>query len=1059
MADPLQLSSAAPDNLGGLSDGVGSAFMTTPSISAGVSPRSSPSTDQRPDDDQTNCLQSLGQDTESGSSSERPKFITQRNYSLIVPETGERVRRRITLSPFDSIGQSSGRERLVEDYDLDNDPGEESAFLINGNANEARALVPKSTFISRWVSRRYAIFKRRIKRLVQTMRFIKWINDHILFHEFTRPLKCSLTYFLASFTVFSSTISSLLGTGDSKHLTATVTVYFHPSRTIGSMIEALAFAELALIYSTFLSYCSMVTAATFRKLDLLWVGHAIVLVLFCAGGLGSLALMKHKIGKQTFNTACSVASTAFTRILVREGSVQEGRVSFSNILQVGVLVNLGVFVSATVCFLVFPVTAISKLKKACKDLMGTYTHILVIITRSFLSGTWGSKTEIEELFDAAGSLISSLDTSIQEAKYEHYIRGTETEYFLQLRLIKSIESIMQHLGGLRSSWQMQWHLTNLQEGDTRSSCGELFDIFVYYLGPPMKSLTFTVKGILEVLPFNDQNFGPYDVSLNSQFAPSLNMALDLFSSARMKGLKEIYAQEIFAQQENRAELAIHLEKVASTCGQFSQGLVDLAREILSILDLLKQYEDYVSSGRPRSWWWLLFWKTNPKRVQTAVNGLEEGDVTVPSNLVHLFNDDNIGAKYQTDASRDPWRLKVWRAFRMFRRNDVRFGIKVGVGALLFTLAAYIPQTRDIFSHYRGEWGLVTFVVMMNISIGGTTSSVLYRLGGTVIGCYSAWLIWYIFPSNRVVLSLTGLLIAFPCFCIILGWKTNGAFGRFVLLAFNITALYSYSLSQNDVDRDDDNEDEGGVRPIVSDIAFHRLVSVSCGVLWSLVITAYIWPMSARATLKRKLSILWIRMGLLWKNDPLNSLTSRGELLKPYVTIQDEQKLQKSLLNMRTLISAAKNEFRLKGPFPKNHYETIMNTTQEILDVYHNMNSMIMKDLYASERESQMIAYTLEERRELSNRIFLLFYLIAAALRLNLPLPYDLPNTVHARDRMIVKVNEYRMKQLSEDAGTEDDFVLFYAFILATMSINDGLLDIIASLQEIYGSVEEEALSI
>jgi hypothetical protein len=110
---------------------------------------------------------------------------------------------------------------------------------------------------------------------------------------------------------------------------------------------------------------------------------------------------------------------------------------------------------------------------------------LAIITKSFLSGTDVSKTEIEELFQNAGGLISSLDSIVQEVKYEHYVRGTEAEYFLQMRLVKSIQSITQHLGGLRSSLQMQWNLTNLHPGQTRSSCGELFDIFVYYLGPPM----------------------------------------------------------------------------------------------------------------------------------------------------------------------------------------------------------------------------------------------------------------------------------------------------------------------------------------------------------------------------------------------------------------------------------------------------------------------------------------------------------------------------------------------------------------------------------------------
>ncbi|KAJ8099913.1 Fusaric acid resistance protein-like-domain-containing protein [Lipomyces tetrasporus] len=1061
MGDPLGPLPAVPESADGPSDVIESAA-AVPSTPNSVSPGSTPITEQKPNG-QVHPLESAAKDVPPGSTlerQERPRYSMLRNYSLILPMTGERVRRQITLDTFDSRAESSGRQRLIAEEDLDDEAGEDTALLVDDRlANGSRVLMRKTSRMRRWVSRHCANFERRLTYMVQSIWWIKWIYDNIFFREFTRPLKCSLTYFLASLTVFSSTISSLLGSGDGKHLTATVTVYFHPSRTVGSMIEAFTFAELALVYSTILSCCSMVTAAFFRKLDLLWVGYAIVLVVFCAGGLGSIALMKHKMGKQTFNTACSVASTAFTRILVREGSVQEGIVSFSKILQVGLLVNIGVFIAATVCFTVFPVTANSKLKAACNKLMNTYSHILAIITKSFLSGTDVSKTEIEELFQNAGGLISSLDSIVQEVKYEHYVRGTEAEYFLQMRLVKSIQSITQHLGGLRSSLQMQWNLTNLHPGQTRSSCGELFDIFVYYLGPPMKSLTYTIKNILEVLPFDDKNSPKYEVRLNSRFGSSLNLALDLFSSARMKALKEIYSQDIFSQQANRAELAIHLEKVASTCGLFSQGLEDLAREIYNIIDILKEYENYAARGRPKSWWWLLFWKANPMNVR-EVNASTEEDVTVPSNLAHLFSDDNIGAKHLKETSRDPWTLKLWRALRMFRRNDVRFGIKVGVGALLFTLPAYIPQTRESFSHYRGEWGLATFVLMTNISIGGTTSSVLWRLSGTIIGCYSAWLAWYLFSSNRVALALIGLLIAFPCFCIILGWKNNSSFGRFILLAFNLTALYSYSLSQNDIDRDDRNEDEGGANPIVSEIAFHRLVSVSSGVLWSLFITLYIWPNSARANVKRKLSILWIRMGLIWKNDPLNSLSVRGAPLKPYVSIQDEQKVQKSLLNMRTsLMPAAANEFRLKGPFPTKHYANMMKTTQEVLDVYHNMNSMIMKDLNASEREAQIIAYTIEERKELSNRIFLLFYLIAAALRLNLPLPYDLPNTTHARDRMIVKINEYRMKQLSEDSGTEDDFVLFYAFILATMSINDGLLNIISSLQEVYGSIEEETLSI
>lgn len=42
--------------------------------------------------------------------------------------------------------------------------------------------------------------------------------------------------------------------------------------------------------------------------------------------------------------------------------------------------------------------------------------------------------------------------------------------------------------------------------------------------------------------------------------------------------------------------------------------------------------------------------------------------------------------------------------------------------------------------------------------------------------------------------------------------------RFILLTFNLTALYSFSISRDDFDNDDDDEDEGGLTPVVGDIA-------------------------------------------------------------------------------------------------------------------------------------------------------------------------------------------------------------------------------------------------
>lgn len=56
-------------------------------------------------------------------------------------------------------------------------------------------------------------------------------------------------------------------------------------------------------------------------------------------------------------------------------------------------------------------------------------------------------------------------------------------------------------------------------------------------------------------------------------------------------------------------------------------------------------------------------------------------------------------------------------------------------------------------------------------------------------------------------------------------KGQGPMGRFIMLTYNLSALYAYSLSVKDLD---DDEDEGGVNPSITDIALHRVVAVLSG---------------------------------------------------------------------------------------------------------------------------------------------------------------------------------------------------------------------------------------
>jgi len=109
-----------------------------------------------------------------------------------------------------------------------------------------------------------------------------------------------------------------------------------------------------------------------------------------------------------------------------------------------------------------------------------------------------------------------------------------------------------------------------------------------------------------------------------------------------------------------------------------------------------------------------------------------------------------------------------------------------------------------------------------------------------------------------------------------------------MLTYNLSCLYAYSLS---IKETDDDDDEGGVTPFIFEIAGHRVVAVLAGVVWGLIITRIIWPISARQKLKDGLSLLWLRMGLIWKRDPLSTLLE-GESQHAYMNLREEFALQR-----------------------------------------------------------------------------------------------------------------------------------------------------------------------
>lgn len=120
-----------------------------------------------------------------------------------------------------------------------------------------------------------------------------------------------------------------------------------------------------------------------------------------------------------------------------------------------------------------------------------------------------------------------------------------------------------------------------------------------------------------------------------------------------------------------------------------------------------------------------------------------------------------------------------------------------------------------------------------------------------------------------------------------------------------------------------------------------------------------------------LSILWLRMGLIWKRDPLAMLTE-GDNPNTYMDLREEFDLHRFLSQLENLRGSAASEVDLRGPFQDGAYSRILKSTGAMLDAFHAMNVMIMKNPRATKGETEMLRYTIDERAQLGTRITHLF---------------------------------------------------------------------------------------
>lgn len=632
------------------------------------------------------------------------------------------------------------------------------------------------------------------------------------------------------------------------------------------------------------------------------------------------------------------------------------------------------------------------------------------------------------------------------------------------------------LSSKHSSSPKESNMRAQADGPSTTSAHQIFWIFIEHLGPLMKSLAYTLKQIHDEPPFESTRQQP--VSYHPAFRSSLVDAIELYSKSRKEALDLVYKRKEIDLAQSM-QVAADFEEVAASCGHFSSSLEDFAEHTLAYLDILNELEQtvYIHS---RSWSWLYRFRkpdtVTLDRESAPVLKLKSGKtIQIPnSSTAHgfaLFSSVNI----EKDAIL-ALRKATWRHLHIFRRDDVKYSIKVGLGGLVLGMFSYIRQTQAFYKAWSLQWATLAYMVFCCMTVGASVNTSIQRVVGTLEGGLISLVVWYIASDNPYVLAFFGWLVSAVAFYYVIEMN-QGPQGRFVLLTYNLIILFSYATSKSAPTGSGINS-----APVLL-VTLHRVIAILIGCCWGVLVTRLIWPISARRKIRTGLSLLYLRCSLIWREAPVpgayGESNHRGPL-NPYMDLRDETKLHKYSDSLEAIRISAESEFKLRGPFPTDVFKALLGSANRALDALHALNVVIEKDNKDSSGEAALLKYTAVERDELARRISHLFSgkssycilgifvlctnsictVLAASIQLKYSFPaQSLPNVQNTRDRLLAKVFQFRKENAGTKLATDEDFELLYCYALVTGQTAKELDTSFKEIEKLYGLPDEDILKL
>ena len=470
---------------------------------------------------------------------------------------------------------------------------------------------------------------------------------------------------------FAAPASDFLGRPGGKHVVATITVYFHASRSFGSMIEAVMIAVVCIAYAEVVSLLSMVTSVL---VGAVWghvtTAHVLVVVVFVGGGFGFIGWVKQTMGNPLVNVASTLASLAIITVVTKENHVVSNVFSNQKIVQVLKILVMGILSTTTVNLLLWRVSARGLLRKSMDDAATALGDTYSTLSASFLSHP---KDRADKAAPAPrfASIQPGMRKNLREAKFEHYFVGHYHLYAAERAIVQAMETMSQSVGGLRSAAatllevlnddnnsiapvglpsvttpglsiasptmtpgtskrlrdrgyfmsipEVTGRLSQVQTPVETQDVADTFRLFASFLQPVVASLSNELAQVLHTQRYATPEGGLLNGSEELDRS-GLDTALQEFQSVRAEAMHDLYSH---APAHRTKQAQTEFEQMAAACSHLTFSVTLFAKEVQRYLDLVDE-RDRILEMSGRSWAWLFWWRADTK--QEAMVLVEEGSV-------------------------------------------------------------------------------------------------------------------------------------------------------------------------------------------------------------------------------------------------------------------------------------------------------------------------------------------------------------------------------------------------------------------------------------------------